>query len=91
MIDPPRPYQVLLSRTAEKALDTLPGKHYAQIYFKLLSLADNPRPQDCKKLRGSTNEYRVTQGEYRILYTLEDAVRIVSVFHIAGRDKAYRK
>lgn len=47
---------------------------------KILQLAENPRPQDYKELKGYEGVYRVDQGEYRILYTISpDAVEVFRV------------
>jgi hypothetical protein len=42
-----------------KALDALPQKAFKQVVLKLFALQGNPKPQDCKKLKGSPNGYRV--------------------------------
>ena len=76
-----------LSRDAEKALRRLPPKHRAQVASKLLALRSDPRPADAKKLLGF-EFFRVTVGEYRIVYR-HDA-RLVEVLLIEKRDAVYR-
>lgn len=73
-----------------KFLDRLPEKHFRQLDQKISSLEHNPRPQDCAKLTGLDDAYRVTQGEYRILYAIDDRVRVVSITKIDHRDSVYR-
>ncbi len=47
---------------------------------KILLLAEDPRPQDYKQLKGYSGVYRVDQGEYRIIYKiLEDAIEVFRV------------
>jgi mRNA interferase RelE/StbE len=47
---------------------------------KILSLIDNPRPQDYKALQGYSDYYRVDQGEFRIIYEIRsEEVYIVRV------------
>jgi mRNA interferase RelE/StbE len=47
---------------------------------KILSLIDNPRPQDYKALQGYSDYYRVDQGEFRIVYEIRsEEVYIVRV------------
>jgi mRNA interferase RelE/StbE len=59
---------------------------------KLRALATNPRPRGVKKLRGRQGEgWRVRVGNYRILYTIDDAARVVSVYRIVPRARAYRR
>ncbi len=43
------------------------------------NLATNPRPDGCRKMQGSKNAYRIRVGDYRIVYTVDDAVLIVAV------------
>jgi len=50
------------------------------------SLADNPRPPGALKLSG-LERYRIRQGRYRILYTIEDSVLVVHVIKIGDRRK----
>jgi mRNA interferase RelE/StbE len=67
-----------------KALDALPQKVFKQVVLKLFALQGNPKPQDCKKLKGYPNGYRVDQGKYRILYTIEE--NEVRVFRVGKRN-----
>lgn len=53
-------------------------------------LADDPRPRGSQKLSGQ-ERYRVRQGRYRILYTIEGAVLIVQIIRIADRKNVYRR
>lgn len=83
-------YALQLTRSAEKFLYALPAKQFKQVATKVFSLQSNPRPQDCKSLKGMPGSYRVDQGEYRILYTIaEDEIEI---FRIGKRndDEVYQ-
>jgi mRNA interferase RelE/StbE len=83
-------YSLMIETSARKSLKALQPKFIKQIVFKIFTLQDNPFPQDCKKLKGYQRGYRVDQGEYRILYTVEeDRVRI---FRIGKRndDEVYQ-
>lgn len=53
------------------------------------SLADDPRPSQCKKLSG-IKEYRLRQGDYRILYSIKDDILIVFVVTLGHRKEIYR-
>ena len=63
-------YLLLVDKSLLKELQKFPAKQYKQVVTKLLSLAVDPTPQDCKALKGVSGGYRVDQGEYRILYYL---------------------
>jgi mRNA interferase RelE/StbE len=53
------------------------------------SLAEDPRPPASKKLSG-LEQYRLRQGDYRILYSIADAVLTVFVVAVGHRKEIYR-
>ncbi len=53
-------------------------------------LAANPRPPGAKALRGDSSILRIRIGDYRIFYTVEDAVLLVLVVRIGHRRDVYR-
>jgi mRNA interferase RelE/StbE len=57
---------------------------------RLLVLAENPRPPNADLLTGHVNVWRVRVGDYRILYTIEDAVLLVLLLRIGHRREVYR-
>jgi mRNA interferase RelE/StbE len=86
-------FTVNLSRSAEKFLDRLPDKHFGQIDRRLEMLKTNPRPHDSIQLTDRDKERRFDIGEYRVLYEIDDEIRIVNVFKIAPRKdkRIYKK
>lgn len=65
-------YFLLIDQDVFKELQKLQPKQYKQVVSKLLSLALNPRQQDCKALKGVPGGYRADQGEFRILYYVQE-------------------
>jgi len=61
-----------------------------RIAQRISSLADNPRPPGCQKLSGR-ERYRIRQGNYRILYTIEDSQLVVFIIRVVHRKEVYRK
>ena len=84
-------YTVVLTQTAEKELRSLPSKIVERIIAVLKSLEENPRPADCKKLKGYKNLWRIRVGDYRILYVIDDVIMLVDVREIGNRKDIYRK
>jgi len=83
-------YSVRIKNTARKELEDIGTKaDRRKITKRILSLADNPRPEGSMKLSGR-NRYRLRQGNYRILYTVEDRVLVVQVIKIGHRKDVYR-
>lgn len=90
MSDPSRRYTVIVERQVEKALRRLPKQVLARVDRLLLSLAEEPRPAGCKKLRGYETLYRLRVGDWRLIYAIEDDELVVLVIEIAPRGEAYR-
>ncbi|MFP5212031.1 MAG: type II toxin-antitoxin system RelE family toxin [Acidobacteriota bacterium] len=84
------PYTVEFSRPAQKQLSKLPETIRKKIYARIESLGDNPRPEGCKKLVGAEPLYRLREGDYRIIYQVEDQVLTILVIRIGHRREVYR-
>ncbi len=82
-------YSLLIKPSAAKELEALPKKDRQRVVTKIQGLATNPRPPGCEKLSGE-DLYRVRQGNYRILYTLDDKKLVVVVIKIGHRREVYR-
>jgi mRNA interferase RelE/StbE len=82
-------YSILIKPTAVKELDDLPRKDLKRVTEKIKNLAEDPRPVGCEKLSGQ-ERYRVRQGNYRIIYEIEDIIRIVRIAKIGHRKEIYR-
>lgn len=81
-------YSVIVDRRIEKSIRQIPSKHRNQLKEALERLSVSPRPQESRKL---SKGYRITVGEYRILYTVDDKARQVAVYKIVKRnDYSYR-
>lgn len=85
------PYNVVLTRSAQKQLRKLPARIADLIEEKLLELEGNPRPSGCKKLVGEDNAWRIRIGDYRVLYEIQDKMLIVHVVDINHRKDIYKK
>lgn len=60
-----------------------------RIFPKIAELAINPRPVGCTKLVGEDQLWRIRIGDYRVIYSIEDAQQTVDVMVIRHRSKAY--
>lgn len=85
----PALYSLRIKRSAEKELRRIPKADLRRIVQKIDSLATDPRPTGCEKLFGE-NVYRIRQGDYRILYTVEDDERVVEIIKVGHRREVYR-
>ena len=82
-------YAVELKPSARKELESLPDTVLTRVIRKIESLARDPRPGGCKKLKGYNDLWRVRIGDWRVVYIINDATRLVSVTRIAHRSKVY--
>ncbi|WP_439342204.1 type II toxin-antitoxin system RelE family toxin [Vacuolonema iberomarrocanum] len=67
----------------------LPATTQQALITQIEHLADNPRPANCKKLKGRQNQYRIRVGDYRIIYSVEDARLAVRVIKVGHRRDVY--
>ncbi|MCX8092520.1 MAG: type II toxin-antitoxin system RelE/ParE family toxin [Verrucomicrobiae bacterium] len=83
-------YRVLLERSVERDLRRLSSQVHQRVIAALQGLAVNPRPPGCRKLAGSSNDWRIRVGDYRVVYEIADDVREVRVNRVRHRREAYR-
>jgi mRNA interferase RelE/StbE len=82
-------YQVSILRRAQKELGNLSPGVFERVRDALRALAKEPRPTGCKKLQGREG-WRIRVGDYRVLYTIDDAQKTVEVVYIGHRRDIYR-
>ncbi len=82
-------YSIFLKDSVRKDLDSVPNNVLQRIMSWIGSLAENPRPVGCEKLSGQ-EKYRVRQGDYRIVYSIQDTQLTVWIVKIGHRREVYR-
>ena len=83
-------YRILIKPSAVKEIEAISQKKDRQrLVDRISRLADNPRPPGCEKLSGQ-DKYRIRQGRYRIVYSIEDQDLIVYVVKVGHRKDVYR-
>jgi mRNA interferase RelE/StbE len=81
-------YQIKIERKAQKKLAKISVPYYSNIKTAILSLAENPRPTGCKKLKGR-EAYRIRVSNYRIIYEVVDDALLVLVIDVGHRRDIY--
>ena len=85
-------YSITIKKSAVKEMELLPKKILQSINTSIYLLAENPRPPGCKKLKGAKgNFWRIRVGDYRVLYSIEDEIRIVDIYKVGHRRDIYLK
>ena len=82
-------YRIDLKKSVLKDFDSIPKKDLQRIIVAIETLADDPRPPQSKKLSG-LEQYRLRQGNYRILYSIKDDLLIVFIVAVGHRKEIYR-
>lgn len=88
--DAPR-YRIEFTHPARKELADLPRKARERIAPRIDALSVNSRPRGVEKLKGEADLYRIRVGDYRVIYSIQDDVLIVTVVRVADRRDAYRR
>ena len=83
------PYTVIVKKSAQKELDSLPKKLQLRIRGVIDLLAVNPLPPSSRKLQGREG-YRIRTNDYRILYEVDKRIVTVCVFRIGHRNHVYK-
>ncbi|MEJ6538413.1 MAG: type II toxin-antitoxin system RelE/ParE family toxin [Mycobacterium sp.] len=73
-----------------KQLQRLPRAELHRALQIIVDLSHDPRPQGARKLIGRASDWRVRFGQYRVVYSVDDAAGEVTVFVVAKRSDAYR-
>jgi len=82
-------YEIFFKKSVEKDFKTIPKHELKKIIKRIDGLAENPRPQGCEKLTGQ-DRYRLRQGRYRIIYSIQDNTLTVFVVKAGHRKDIYR-
>jgi len=83
-------YNIVFKASVRKDLRKIPKQDVRRIMTRIESLADDPRPPQAEMLTGD-DKYRIRQGNYRILYTIEDNTLVVCVVKVGHRREVYRR
>lgn len=83
-------YTIRYRKPVEKQLRKISAAIRKQIIKKIITLAENPRPDGVTKLQGGDSVYRIRQGDYRIIYQIIDNQLIIEVIKIGHRSDVYR-
>ena len=83
-------YKVFFKKSVEKDLKSIPKKELLKILSKIDSLKENPGPVGSEKLTGH-ERYRLRQGRYRIVYSIQDNELTVWVAKAGHRKEIYKK
>jgi len=82
-------YKIFFRESVEKDLREIPKKDLRKILHRIKLLSDNPWPPGHEKLTGQ-ERYRIRQGRYRIVYSIQDKELTVWIVKVGQRKDVYR-
>lgn len=83
-------YKVEINKKVRKKdLPSVTPKDVQRIIERIKKLANDPYPVDAVRLKGR-DEWRIRQGDYRILYIVEENIVTVFAVKIGHRREVYR-
>ncbi len=83
-------HQVTFARSARKELEALPTRTASRVLAAIVKLVAVPRPHGSRKIQGSDNLLRIRVGDYRVIYGVSNAARVVDIIAVRHRRDAYR-
>jgi len=81
-------YQIAIKKSAIKSLAKIPEPYFSTLRSAIFDLADAPRPNGCKKLKGR-EAYRIRVADYRVIYEIQDKILLIDVIVIGHRKDIY--
>ena len=84
-------YAIEFTPAAARSLRALPGPVLGRVTAAIDDLAGDPRPRGCKQMAGRPPRWRIRVGDHRVIYRIDDRVRIVGIMSVGRRDDIYRK
>ena len=67
-----------------------PKQEVARILAAVEQLAEEPFPHGSQKLTGSEHVFRIRVGDYRVVYEVLTAARVVEIQRVRHRNEVYR-
>jgi mRNA interferase RelE/StbE len=84
-------YSLTIKPSAAKEVQAISDQvTLSRLIEKIKSLAAQPRPSGSEKLAGRQNLYRVRQGNYRVIYSVDEKSCGVDVVKVGHRGDVYR-
>jgi mRNA interferase RelE/StbE len=83
-------FKITFKKSAVKELEKLPKKIIVLITNSIFSLVEVPRPSGCKKLKGSSTDlWRIRVGDYRVIYSIDEEIKIIDIKKVGHRKDIY--
>jgi len=78
-------YRIEWKPSTKKDLRKLPPEIVIRVAAAVCELAAHPRPAGSQKLAGSDHTHRLRLGDYRVVYSVLETLRLVTVLRVRHR------
>lgn len=82
-------YKIDVRRQAQRGLDKLPASDFKAVIVAIKGLAQTPRPRGIEKVK-TTGLWRIRQGDYRLIFAIDDNKHLVTIVRVGHRREIYR-
>jgi len=82
-------YKLWLKRSAEKELRSISPPQIRRVVNAIRNLAEHPRPAGAQLIKGPERYWRIRQGDYRIIYEVDDATSRIVIVKVGHRREVY--
>jgi mRNA interferase RelE/StbE len=83
-------YRIRFRKSAQKELLAIAPIYQIKIITAIDGLANNPRPDGVKKIKFNANAWRIRIADYRVIYVIEDTIKIIEIQAIGHRKDIYK-
>jgi mRNA interferase RelE/StbE len=84
-------YKLAVKKSARKELNSLPNPIFLAIDKGILSLITNPLPYPQSKALKGEHKRRLRVGDYRVVYSVDEQQKTITIFRIRHRKDVYRQ
>jgi mRNA interferase RelE/StbE len=84
-------YKVVFKPSVEKDLRSLPQSAVTRVFEHAERLRDEPFPRGSRKLAGAERLYRIRIGDYRMIFSVDQEQRQITIQYVRHRRDAYRR
>lgn len=85
-------YKIDFAPRTEQQLNLIPKNIRKLIFDRIDKLRTNSRPEGVEPLQGvEKGLFRIRQGDYRIVYSIQDQKLLILIVRIVHRKEVYKK
>ena len=75
-------------RDLEKLKNRITRQDFTRLRNAVTMLAEEPRPQGVRKIKGEEIAFRIRVGSYRVVYEVYDDDKLILILHVVRRSEA---